>query len=57
MSESNDKKITWAIWNFPESVKNKFIGMAKQQGMTASECLEYVICKWLRDERKKNNDG
>lgn len=44
---------TWTVWRFPVRLKNKFVGKVKEQGSTVPIILEYLINRWLREERQK----
>lgn len=50
------KLVTWAIPNFPEKVKNKFIGMAKIQGKSMRELLANLIRGWLYEQEERKDD-
>lgn len=40
---------TWALPGFPRKLKNRFLSWAKQNDMTGSAWLEYVLNKMIRD--------
>ena len=48
-----NEKCTWAINNFPRTLKNRFLALAKAQGQTGNLFLQFIIARVLREEREK----
>jgi hypothetical protein len=44
---------TWAINCFPRALKNRFLALAKTQGLSGNMLLQSVIARVLRDEYEK----
>ncbi len=51
-----NEKCTWVIHNFPTNLKNRFISLAKAQGLFCWEYLEYHVARILREDSKKKDD-
>ncbi len=51
------KLISWMVHNFPEVVKNKFLGECKAIGVGPRVQLERIVKQWLAERKfgdKKN---
>lgn len=47
------RRITWTVRSMPKRLKDQFVGLCKMKGASVSEVLEYIIGKWIRDEKGK----
>lgn len=47
----DDRLVGWTIPNFSQNVKNIFKSLVYKNGMTIKGGLEYLIYKWLREEK------
>ena len=47
-----EEKIQWGIQGFSKELKDQFKFLAYKNGMTIKDALRYVICKWIREEKK-----
>lgn len=54
----SDKKKTifWGIWEFPEKLKNKVAGRAKERGLTVGEFVEFIFRKFFREDSQEEDD-
>lgn len=43
----------WGIKNFPCKLRRKFVAMCHERGETAGNTLEYLISKWIREQKRK----
>lgn len=53
MSMEN-KMIGWLINPFPETIKNKFLGMCKMKGIDWKKLLANLIKEWIWEQKKEN---
>ena len=51
MPERKEEKLTWAIWDFPKSLKDRFIGLAKIKGKTGREQLIEIVYEWCQKNK------
>ncbi len=41
------KRVTWGVTDFPESVKNKFMGQCLKENKDWKDVLEYLLRKYV----------
>jgi len=48
------KMVAWMVNSFPESIKNRFLGMCKMKGINWKKLLANLIKEWMYEQEKGN---
>lgn len=44
-------RVAWGISGFPKGLKDQFAGLCKMQGKRVPDVLEYLVARYIREER------